>query len=1220
MPTSRRTFLKTSLAAGAVTALPALPAFGVDPQRAVGFAATVNSDPTSSFTLGLGNYPGAPGENFAPHFTLDTTTYRNLALLRPATHSSAYDYNLTAQLVTDGVKATTPPRWIVTSTSTDGILPIEEREHLVDHWPAYTIELHGAKPWIQIELGGGGPDVPTIDRLKVFVVMPQQVSVSALTFIAQTSDDGSTWKDAGQVVAPAPINPGTDWPPDLIRGTNLFYPSIPLTAASQSRFYRLRMELAGVPAEQEQGITWRVGQIEFYHGRDDKQNRVEIGGPYSFTSAWRSAGSGEEWVAIDLGARCTFDKIGLFWIARAAEGSLQISDDAQTWRELHPLPANTTDLTDTIHLAAPARARYLRVHMTRPASPDGYMLSEIEVYGRGGPIPVAKPAQQPTPEGKLVLSGGNWRVQREPQVESPGVALSRPGYNDADWVVATVPATTLVSYLNAGALPDPNFGDNQLYLSDSFFYADFWYRNEFTAPVAPASGNQPGQLQWLHFDGINWKAEIFLNGEHLGRIDGGFMRGVFDVTGKLRPGQPNALAVRVLREATPGSTKQKTFESPGPNGGAPGADNPTYHSSIGWDWIPTIRGRNTGIWGDVFLTQSGPVTLENPLVLSTLPLPSTASAEVTIEVEATNHTASPVRGTLRGSFGDTRFEQSVALDANAKETLKLKPLHLDNPRLWQPAGYGDPHLYDVTLTFEASGQPSDKKTFKAGIRQMTATEDGGALRLFINGRRFIPKGGNWGFSESMLRYRAREYDAAVRYHREMNFTMIRNWVGQIGDNAFFEACDRHGIVVWQDFWLANPWDGPVPNDNALFLANTRDTILRIRHHASIGLYVGRNEGYPPPALDQGIRTALAEYHPDIHYIGSSADGVVSGHGPYRALAPTYYFEHADHLFHSEIGAPNIPPLESVELFMNPAQMWPQALTWGLHDFCLNGAQGGRTFRETIDDGYGGAHSAEEWITLAQFVNYEVYRAMFEAQSKYRMGLLLWMSHPCWPSFVWQTYDFYFEPTAAYFGCKKACEPLHIQWNRATNMAEVVNLSAGNIPNLTARAELFNLDGSAHGSQTATLTSSEDSVHSVFALEFPAGLSAVHFLRLTLSDASGVRSTNLYLRGRDEGNLRQLRTLPRVKLQASTATERKGDVWLLTTTLKNITSAPAVFVRLKAVRETSGDRILPAIYSDNYLTLLPGETRTITTELNHADTRNERPRIALTGFNTIPATV
>jgi beta-galactosidase/beta-glucuronidase len=129
--------------------------------------------------------------------------------------------------------------------------------------------------------------------------------------------------------------------------------------------------------------------------------------------------------------------------------------------------------------------------------------------------------------------------------------------------------------------------------------------------------------------------------------------------------------------------------------------------------------------------------------------------------------------------------------------------------------------------------------------------------MWINGRRFIPKGGNWGFGESMLLYRAREYNAAVRYHAEMNFNMIRNWVGQIGDDEFYDACDRYGVVVWQDFWLANPWDGPDPDDDAMFLRNVKDYVLRIRNHPSMGLYVGRNEGFPPKAIDDGIRATLA---------------------------------------------------------------------------------------------------------------------------------------------------------------------------------------------------------------------------------------------------------------------------------------------------------------------------------------------------------------------------
>ena len=362
-----------------------------------------------------------------------------------------------------------------------------------------------------------------------------------------------------------------------------------------------------------------------------------------------------------------------------------------------------------------------------------------------------------------------------------------------------------------------------------------------------------GEIAWLNFDGINWKADVFLNGEKLGRIEGGFMRGRFNVTGKLLPGQVNALAVSVEKNATPGSCKQKTLENVGKNGGALGADDPTYHGSIGWDWIPTIRGRNTGIWADVYVTVTGAVTIENPFVDTALPLHDNSRANISVELDLVNHSAKAVTGILRGKFGDVPFEQRVTIQASATEKVKLDPsthppLRLQKPELWWPVGYGDPHLYDVELSFEtATHKVLDKKAFKTGVRQFTYNEDGDALRIFINGRRFVPRGGNWGFSESMLRYRAREYDASVRYHREMNFTMIRNWVGQIGEVAFYDACDKYGVVVWQDFWLANPWDGPIPNDNNLFMSNVKDLILKIRNHASIGLYCGRNEWFPASA-------------------------------------------------------------------------------------------------------------------------------------------------------------------------------------------------------------------------------------------------------------------------------------------------------------------------------------------------------------------------------------
>ncbi len=498
---------------------------------------------------------------------------------------------------------------------------------------------------------------------------------------------------------------------------------------------------------------------------------------------------------------------------------------------------------------------------------------------------------------------------------------------------------------------------------------------------------------------------------------------------------------------------------------------------------------------------------------------------------------------------------------------------------------------------------------------MTYNEDGGNLRIFINGRRFIARGGNWGFGESMLRYRAREYDAAVRYHREMNFTMIRNWVGQIGDDAFYEACDRHGVVVWQDFWLANPWDGPIPNDNDLFMSNAKDMLLRIRNHASIGLYCGRNEGFPPAPLEAAIRKDLSPSFTPA-FTTSPAPPTMSS----AATAPTRRFRPRPTSASpipsctARSACPTFPPSRASSAMMPEGSVWPQGLDWGLHDFCLDGAQGGTSFRSIIDESYGGANSGEEWISLAQFVNYEGYRAMFEAQSKYRMGLLLWMSHPCWPSFVWQTYDYYLEPTSAYFGCKKASEPLHIQWNRLTDTIEVVNLSGGNAKGLSAKVEVLNMDGTTMFTKLVSADSAEDSTSELFKMEYPTGLTPVHFLRLSLSQAGNLISTNIYMRGLEHADYRAIRSLARAKVQATTTTEQKGDVWLLTTELHNTSAFPSLMTRLIAVREKTGDRILPAIYSDNYIALMPGERQTIKTELYVVDTRGEKPRIALGGFN------
>jgi hypothetical protein len=1202
--------LKTTAVAGTGIAIGGLSGFGeaqsTSQMGPSGARSAHDTEPAvAEFTRGIGIYPGAPSADFSPILEPDTSgTYRNLALLRPAYHSSSYDYNLTAQLVTDGIKDQQLPKWVVVSEPFRGPIAKPDREVVLDHAPMNTLEILGSPAHVDIEIAGG-EGAPEIDRIQLFVVSPMMASVDSLKFTISTSEDGREWQEVGSVSAPKPASTA-GYPPDFCPPNHFFTPSIPLNAASRSRFYRVECATgSGASRFGNPGTGWKIGQVAFYKA----DQRVEIGGPFSFTSAWMSAGSGEEWVYVDLGSRCEFDHIKLYWIARAEEGKIQVSDDAENWRDLHAINPSSS-LVDDFKLDQPATARYVRVLMTRPSSPSRYILSEIEVFGRGGFTAKPKPAPKFGSDRNLLLAGGSWRIQRANFVQDGGEALSKPGFKDSDWLVATVPGTVLTSYLNVGAIPDPNFGQNQLHISDSYFYSDFWYRAEFTAPA-----KMPQQLAWLNFDGINWKADVFLNGEKVGRIEGGFMRGKFDVSEKLLPGKVNALAVRIERNATPGSCKQKTYEVCAKNGGGLGADNPTYHASIGWDWIPTMRGREIGIWGDVSLAITDAVTIENPFVSTKLPLPDTSSAEVTIEADLTNHSKQPFNGVVRYHLGELSFEQRVKLAAGEQKHITVDPasvaaLHIKNPKLWWPVGYGDPYLYDAKIEVVSGGKVVDKKEFKAGLRQTTFSEDGGNLRIWVNGRRFVARGGNWGFGESMLRYRAREYDAAVRYHREMNFTMIRNWVGQIGDDAFYEACDRHGVMVWQDFWLANPWDGPEPNDNDLFLKNVKDLVLRIRNHPSMGLYCGRNEGFPPPPLEQGIRKTLSELHPQLYYIPSSADQVVSGHGPYWANPAPFYFIAADKQLHSEIGAPNIPPLDSVKLMMPKKALWPQALDWGLHDFCLVGAMGGAGYRDIIENSYGGATSAEEWIRLAQFVNYDTYRAMFEAQSKYRMGVLLWMSHSCWPSFVWQTYDYFFEPTAAYYGCKKGSEPLHIQWNSAAETIEVVNYSAGKVSGLEASVEILNMDGKQVDIKTAPVESDEDSTVTCIQMKYPKGLTPVHFLRLALKRSGETVSSNFYLRSLEQNDFRAIRQLPAPKVELTSSAEQKSDRWHLTAKLENTGPSPALMVRVKVVREKTGDRILPAIYSDNYIALMPGESRMLSIEVNEADTRGEKPAVVL----------
>lgn len=1161
------------------------------------------------YTRGIGVYPGSPQEDFSPELLPDEDQYRNLALLRATYQSSAYDYNLTSQLLTDGIVTDRAPQYFDLQTA-EGSVPKREREWMIDGGPYSRNTVRGEEAFFLFSMHNYNK---TISRAIVTgtLIYDDKAAQGGYEMTWEASNDGTTWT----VLA---VNKGAGLPgkarsgrvevndPNKQTGTvsmpmRRLEETFDFTNTAAYASYRIRLRMKGA-------YEWTFHEVEF----SNADGVVDLKSSQFFTSAWMSATAGEEWVSVDLGSHSEFDKVILHWVNKAVEGRIQTSDDAQTWADVASLPGGE-GLTDEI--AVRGKARYVRVCMDRSADGGRYILSELEVMGRGGLLPRAA-AMPEAAGGRLTLSGGGWQLQRASEVQAGGVEIASPAYKAEGWVTATVPGTVLTSYKNVGALADPNYADNQLMISESFFNSNFWYRNEFQVPQSFKRDRV-----FLNFDGINWKANVYLNGKQVGRLEGAFIRGKFDVTDCVKEGT-NVLAVEIIKNAHIGAIKEKNKQSTDFNGGILGADNPTFHATIGWDWIPTMRGRNIGIWNDVFLTTTGKVTVQDPYVQTQLALPDTTQARLTAEVVVKNYDGRDVSGVLQGKVGDVTFEQPVELRAGEERTVvfdadRFPQLQVKNPRLWWPNGYGTPYLYDANFTFKVGEEVSDARDFKVGIRQMTFNEDGGVLNLYVNGRRFIGRGGNWGFSESNLNYRGREYETAVAYHADMNFTMLRNWVGMIGDEELYDACDKYGIMIWQDFWLANPADGPDPYYPDMFIANAEDYVKRIRSHASIGLYCGRNEGFPPETIDKALRRIVKEEHPGMHYISSSADDVVSGHGPYRMLPAKTYFtlETGNDKFHSERGMPNVLTYESFLRTYSPEGIWPQSHQWGMHDYTLEGAQGATSFNEIIATGYGQPESAKEFADLAQWVNYDGHRSLFESRSKNRMGLLMWMSHSCWPSMVWQTYDYYFEPTAAYFAIKKASEPLHIQWNPATDEVEVVNYHAGLRPGLKARVQVLNMDATVAWEKEVSVDSREDTTEKCIKLEFPDGLSQVHFIKLTLEENGKAVSENFYHRSKVENNYQALKQLPKVSLRAQTQYDKGDDgEWKAEVTVENRSDAPALMVRLNIVGDKDSKQFLPIFYSDNYFALLPGETKVVRVHWKDVDTRGNAPLLKVSGYN------
>jgi hypothetical protein len=496
------------------------------------------------------------------------------------------------------------------------------------------------------------------------------------------------------------------------------------------------------------------------------------------------------------------------------------------------------------------------------------------------------------------------------------------------------------------------------------------------------------------------------------------------------------------------------------------------------------------------------------------------------------------------------------------------------------------------------------------------------LTLSVNGVKVFVRGGDWGMDEAMKRIPRERLEACVRMHQIANVNLIRNWVGQSTSEYLYEMCDKYGILLWDEFFQPNPSDGPNPTDLETYLANVRDKVLRFRSHPSIAVWCARNEGNPPKEIDAPLRKLLAELDPDRLYQASSTDGRgVRSRGPYCWRAQRFFYNFPDNeVFKTEIGSVSIPTLESVQGMM-PKKDWEIINDdWAEHDLA-SGAQKGDQFPRIINERYGQVANLADFVRKGQLATYEAFRAMYEGRNsglfKTATGVITWMSNPAQPSFVWQLYHYDLEPNSALFAVRKAGEPVHVQLNEKNWNVEVIN----NLPAPLAKAQvhltIYNLDGKIAGQQDFPVTANQEAATVLGAVTWPSNLSAVHFVKLELRDAGGkLLSDNFYWRDLTDrqDNLSALASLPVSKLEAAVSRHDADGKCRLEVTLKNSTPNVALMAHLQLRRQQSGERVLPVYYTDNYVSLVPGETKTIGIEAALADLKGEQPLFLLDGWN------
>ena len=859
-------------------------------------------------------------------------------------------------------------------------------------------------------------------------------------------------------------------------------------------------------------------------------------------------------------------------------------------------------------------------------------------------IPAQLTAQTPATRQDL---HGTWRMQSSCVDKSTGEQISVPGFDTAKWIPAEVPGTVVGAQVTAKVLPDPDYGlnlsrfpgfvdgkglfANQDMPANSPYRCSFWFRTEFPAPA-----NHSKPAAWLHFLGINYRANIWINGKKVADrsdVAGAYRSFEFRVDQVLKKSGNNVLAVEVFAPEK-------------------------MDLGLTWvDWNPTPPDKDMGIWREVFLSESGDVSLRRPFVLAKLS-PDFKSAELTPSAVLTNLTDHPVKSTLEVDLAGVHVSQPLELAPKESKTVRLTPdqfsqLKLSQPHLWWPYQMGEPYLYSAQFRVVSNGAESDSSTVDFGIRQVTSELTSSGGRLFkVNGENVLIRGAAWA-PDMLLRWDSKRLDADLNYVKDMGLNAIR-LEGKTDRDEFFNKTDRLGILVMPGWICCDAWERWkhwTPETKTIAAASLTDQISRLRNHPSVFVWLYGSDNPPPPEIENmylGILKDLDWPNPLVSSASEQSTTItgksgVKMTGPYEYVPPVYWLADTQaggaYSYNTETSpGPAIPPKESLEKFIPKDHLWPIDEYWNFHSGRDRFADV-HVFTDALTKRYGAPTSLDDYERKAQAMAYDNERSMFEAyaRNKYTStGVIQWMLDNAWPSLIWHLYDYYLVPAGGYFGTKKAQEIVHVQYDYDHDSVSVINGRYEPISGLEATARLFNVDGKEIDSKNAKVDLPADGVAKAFDVPKPANLSKTYFLKLYLHDSSGKlvsdnfywlstkldtldwsrKKDTVYTPQKDFADLTGLDSLPQVKLQWSATAGEQSGKGIISVHVKNPTQAVAFQVHLRATQGQGGDDIVPIFWDDNYFSLLPGEEKTVTASYDAGDAGGKPAVVELDGYNVV----